>query len=83
MIPSCDVCGSAENLRTDHDHATGELRGLLCASCNRRIPDFETLDLEKWKPRGWREKAFKAYLSKPRIKPVFSSPVASTRGERR
>lgn len=34
----CQICGRASEpgrrLSIDHDHVTGEIRGLLCASCN-------------------------------------------------
>lgn len=30
----CQHCGSNKKLHVDHDHDTGELRGILCASCN-------------------------------------------------
>jgi len=38
----CGVCrrpaaGFKSRLAVDHDHKTGELRGLLCTYCNRRI----------------------------------------------
>jgi len=40
----CAICGSSKSgtrkdgrLCVDHNHETGEIRGLLCASCNRGI----------------------------------------------
>lgn len=30
----CEICGSSENLCSDHDHQTGLIRGILCRSCN-------------------------------------------------
>ena len=35
----CAVCGKAQDraFDVDHDHKTGIVRGLLCASCNRMI----------------------------------------------
>ena len=30
----CAVCGSDQELCVDHNHTTGEVRGVLCNSCN-------------------------------------------------
>lgn len=42
----CAICGRSEgdlerSLHIDHDHETGEFRGLLCGSCNKTVGVFE------------------------------------------
>ena len=34
---TCEVCGSSDRLRLDHDHSTGKFRGILCSHCNTAL----------------------------------------------
>ncbi|WP_316782903.1 endonuclease domain-containing protein [Streptomyces sasae] len=37
MGEACQACGSLPGVYVDHDHVTGQVRGLLCADCNTRV----------------------------------------------
>ena len=36
----CVICGSEEKLVVDHDHKSGQIRGMLCNHCNRGLGHF-------------------------------------------
>lgn len=43
----CAICErppKTRRLHVDHDHKTGEIRGLLCYRCNRALPDYVGLE---------------------------------------
>lgn len=52
----CAICGAppkTRRLHVDHDHRTGQVRGLLCMRCNRALPS--------WISEDWLTRA-RAYL---------------------
>lgn len=48
--------GKPKPLNTDHDHKSGLTRGILCVGCNRKIPEWMTIE--------WLEAVLK-YLKRP------------------
>jgi len=38
----CELCGRTENLVIDHNHSTGNIRGILCSTCNNALGAVES-----------------------------------------
>ena len=36
----CDICGRRRKLEVDHNHKSGEIRGMLCRRCNGGLGQF-------------------------------------------
>jgi len=41
LICHVNKCATGKNFAIDHDHKTGKVRGLLCASCNSKLGWYE------------------------------------------
>lgn len=57
----CAICGgksSRGKLDVDHDHDTGQVRGLLCARCNRQVLYYA-------RNQAWLLRAAADYIDKP------------------
>jgi len=51
--------GQDKLLYTDHDHKTGLTRGILCYGCNRKLPEWLTIE--------WIEKLFDYFTDPPAV----------------
>ena len=40
-IKHCMICGGTKRLCIDHDHGTGQVRGILCTACNFGLGAFK------------------------------------------
>lgn len=65
----CAICGVTSNkgrrLAVDHDHRTGEVRGILCVGCNHLVGMVE---------HEWGDRA-RAYLAAPPARKVLTDPL--------
>lgn len=73
----CAICLTAKPEHVDHDHVTGEVRGLLCFNCTtgldtfRDRPDVLAAAVDYLGGVAWRK-----YLVAPGVYPLHSSPPA-------
>lgn len=71
----CFLCGGNDimiNLSIDHNHITGEARGLLCQGCNMAVGIFE----KKGHYRSeWHEDKIKKYIENPPISIIYAIEV--------
>jgi hypothetical protein len=78
----CVICGAAGPQHVDHDHRSGQVRGILCFNCNGGLGQFRDSELFLSRAIGYlRDSSYRAVLVEPgvwRILPRRRRPVSSS-----
>src|SRR3990167_11556440 len=72
----CAICGNHQRykrLAVDHDHKTGQVRGLLCENCNRGLGRFFDSEIRLRKAADYIAKANRVYLEVMKCPQVVQS----------
>jgi hypothetical protein len=72
----CAICREAKAEHVDHDHATGQVRGLLCFNCNGALGQFrDRTDLMIRAVGYLRGGAFQLLLDQPGVHVGFTAGI--------
>jgi hypothetical protein len=78
----CVICGAAGPQHVDHDHRSGQVRGILCFNCNGGLGQFRDSEPFLSRAIGYlRDSSYRAVLVEPgvwRILPRRRRPVSSS-----
>lgn len=82
----CAICGGKPRknlLSVDHDHKTGEIRGLLCSRCNHRVLGAANEDPERLRraARYLEEFAPREVFGEAKHVPGYGDPASADRPE--